>query len=79
MTEKIKLELEYSDMVLVEWALEDFRKNASEFVTQLQSKDGPRNPERATLMKIYNNRIRNAKRIMHEVGAVLVPMEVQDD
>lgn len=71
MAEKIKLELDYTDMVMVEWALEDFRKEATTHITALQNKDGPKNPERATLIKIYENRARHAKRIMHLVGAEL--------
>lgn len=66
--ERVTLELDYADMVLVEWAISDFIDSARSRITKLQS---AKLEEERLLRRIYANRIRAAKRVKDQVGASL--------
>lgn len=70
-TIKVSLTLTYADMSTVEFALYDFLEDARRKVTALQSKDGSKNPERAALVRAYQNRIKKANYLLGEVGTTL--------
>lgn len=70
-TIKVSVELTYADMATVEFALVDFLEDAKRKVTHLQDKSGPKNPERAALIRMYQNRIKKANYLLGEVGATL--------
>lgn len=67
----VTLTLTYADMATVEFALVDFLEDARSKVTALQHKEGERDQERATLIRIYQNRIKKANYLLGEVGATL--------
>lgn len=70
-TLRVTLELTYADMAMVEFALINLLDEARDKVTHLQDKEEAPTPDRATAIKMYNNRIRKAKHLVSEVGAVL--------
>lgn len=79
--DKIKLELEYGDVTILEFCLIDFIDEAKSQVTKLQNKegDGALNPHRRELTKIYQNRIRNGKRLLGVISSKLDYVEVGDE
>ncbi len=77
--DKIKLEFDYGDAAILEFCLIDYVDAARDHITKLQSKDGALNPHRRELTKIYQNRIRNGKRLLGVVSSKLDCAEVGDE
>ena len=78
--DKIKLELDYGDAAILEFCLIEFVENARRMVTKIQNKEGDvYGPERKELLKIYENRVRNGKRLLGMLSAELNSVEVGDD
>ena len=67
----VQLRMNYGDATFIEFALVDFIEHAKARITALQSKDGAHNPERKELVKIYENRLRNGKRLLAVVSEQL--------
>ena len=77
--QKINLELEYGDAAILEFCLIEFVENARRMVTKIQNKEGDvYGPERKELLKIYENRVRNGKRLLGMLSAELNTVEVDD-
>ena len=66
----VTLTLPYGDAVIFEWAMYDFMQDHKRSVTLLQAKPN-RTLEETTLLNIYENRIRKAKHLYHQIGAAL--------
>lgn len=78
--QKISLELEYGDAAILEFCLIEFVENARRTVTELQNKEGSvYGPQRRELLKMYENRVRNGKRLLGMLSAELNTVEVGDE
>lgn len=78
--QKISLELEYGDAAILEFCLVEHVQDARRMVTKIQNKEGNvYGPERKELLKIYENRVRNGKRLLGMLAAELNSAEVDDE
>lgn len=78
--QKIKWELEYGDAAIVEFCLIEFIENARRTVTELQNKESDvHGPQRRELLKMYENRVKNGKRLLGMLSAELNTVEVCDE
>lgn len=66
----VNLEMEYADAAIVEFALDEFIRKHRQRIQRLQNL-----PERSMaekeLIKVYENRVRNARRVFTKFNLVL--------
>jgi hypothetical protein len=66
----VMFDMEYADAVLVEFALDEFIRKHKQRIHRLQTIPERSNAEKE-LIKQYENRVRNAKRVLGVVSQVL--------
>lgn len=72
----VQLRMNYADATFIEFALVDFIEHAKGQITALQSKEGQQMyVQRKELLKIYENRLRNGKRLLAVVSEQLNHVE----
>jgi len=68
----VGLDVTYSDMSVIEFALVDFIDNSRKQITSLQDKNENNDiPRRKELIKIYENRVKKAKYVLGHVSVVM--------
>jgi low affinity Fe/Cu permease len=66
----VKFEMDYADAAVLEFALDEFIKKHRQRITRLQTIQDKNNAEKQ-LIKVYENRVRNARKVFTKVSLIV--------